>query len=208
MLIAQKIYSIPHLALEIKEIAKLLFWVIWTGLAMPTKINGINLQESLMFISKQNINFIPSFFFDMKYCKYITNLQFWVFQACLAMNSKIDTDSLRKLCCLSSYNKIIFIPPLFPETLQRYCKLVILRILGTSGHAYQKQQHQLVGYSDAYLQTKKQIFQKMQNILFLGPFGPNLGKIKFSIKSGSLTFQNLQSPNFIQKNQKKLRSQS
>ena len=54
MLIAQKIYFIPHLALEIKETAKLLFRVIWTGLAMPTKINGINLKESDVYLQAKN----------------------------------------------------------------------------------------------------------------------------------------------------------
>ena len=35
--------------------------------------------------------------------------------------------------------KIIFIPPLFLEMLQRYDKFVILGTLGKHGHAHQKQ---------------------------------------------------------------------
>ena len=31
-----------------KYIANLLFWVIWAGQAMPTKINGVSLRDSLM----------------------------------------------------------------------------------------------------------------------------------------------------------------
>ena len=49
--------------------------------------------------------------------------------------------------------KIMFIPPLFLEILQKYYKLVILDTLVMPGHTHQKQQHQLVGNSDV-LQTK------------------------------------------------------
>ena len=34
-------------------------------LALPIKIDGINLYDSLMFICKQKINFIPSIFFEI-----------------------------------------------------------------------------------------------------------------------------------------------
>ena len=63
----------------------------------------------------------------------------------------------RKLWCLSSWNKIIFIITFFHEILQRYCKFVILGTLSTPSHAHQKQWHQLVGNSDVYLQTKNQL---------------------------------------------------
>ena len=43
----------------------LLFWVFWAGLAIPTKINGINLKDSLMFICMQKTNFIPTFPFEI-----------------------------------------------------------------------------------------------------------------------------------------------
>ena len=49
-----------------KDFVNLLFWVIWAGLAIPTKINGINLQNSLMLIYMQKkINFISTFFFEI-----------------------------------------------------------------------------------------------------------------------------------------------
>ena len=51
-----------------KDFANLLFWVIWTGLALPTKINGINLEDSLMHICMQKIKFIPPFFFEILQC--------------------------------------------------------------------------------------------------------------------------------------------
>ena len=40
---------------------------------MSTKINGINLKDSLMFICKQKINFIPPFFFEIqqRYYKFV-----------------------------------------------------------------------------------------------------------------------------------------
>ena len=48
--------------------------------------------------------------------------------------------------------KVIFIPSLFLEILQRYCKLVVLGTLRTSVYVHQKQ-----GNSDVYLQTKNQL---------------------------------------------------
>ena len=75
-----------------KDFANFLFWVIWAALAMPTKINGINLYDSLMFICMQEINFIPPFFFEILQWYY--NLLFWVLWACLAMTIKNDNTSL------------------------------------------------------------------------------------------------------------------
>ena len=53
--------------------------------------------------------------------------------------------------------KITFIPHLFFEMLQRYCRLVIFGTLGMPGHADQEQQHRPVGNNDFYLQTKNQL---------------------------------------------------
>ena len=50
----------------------------------------------------------------------------------------------------------MFIPNLFLEILQRYCKLVILSSLDLPGHTHQKRLQQLVGNSDCYLQIKNQ----------------------------------------------------
>ena len=48
-----------------KEFSNLLLWVIWAGLAMPTKINSINLKNSLMFICMHKINFSHPFLFGV-----------------------------------------------------------------------------------------------------------------------------------------------
>ena len=53
--------------------------------------------------------------------------------------------------------KIIFIPALFLEILQRYYKLIILGTLGTFGHTHQKQWHKPVENFYVYLQTKSQL---------------------------------------------------
>ena len=53
--------------------------------------------------------------------------------------------------------KIIFIPHLFLEILQGYCRLVILGTLSAPGHTHQKQQHELIGNSDIYLHKKYQL---------------------------------------------------
>ena len=53
--------------------------------------------------------------------------------------------------------KIIFIPTVFLEILQRYYKIVILDISGMLGCTHQKQQHQIVGNSAVYLQTINQL---------------------------------------------------
>ena len=50
--------------------------------------------------------------------------------------------------------KLIFIPQLFFEILQRYCKLVICGILGMADHAHHKRQYGFVGNSDVYAQKK------------------------------------------------------
>ena len=51
--------------------------------------------------------------------------------------------------------KIIFIPALFLEILQRYYKLIILGTLGKLGHVHQKQWHQTVENFYVYPQNKK-----------------------------------------------------
>ena len=127
---------IPHFFLEIlQDFANLLFQVIWAGLVIPTRINGINLQNNFHLHAK---NQFPNSLFFFRYCKVITNVLFWVLWACLAMTSKNDTTSLQKTLRFIFMQNITFIPHLFLEILQRYCKLVILGTLGTPGHAHQK----------------------------------------------------------------------
>ena len=74
---------------------------------------------------KKSTSSLPSF---LRYCKDITSLLFWVFWAFLAMTSRSDTTNLQNTLMLIFMQKIIFIPRLFLEILQRYCKLVILGI--------------------------------------------------------------------------------
>ena len=57
--------------------------------------------------------------------------------------------------------KIILIPALFLEILQRYYKLIILGTLGKLDHTHQKQWNQLVGNSYVYLETKIQLDPSM-----------------------------------------------
>ena len=57
--------------------------------------------------------------------------------------------------------KIILIPALFLEILQRYYELIILGTLGKLDHTHQKQWHKLVGNFYVYLQTKNQLDPSM-----------------------------------------------
>ena len=75
----------------------------------------------------------------LRYCRDFANLPFWVIWAGLAMTSKNDTISFQKTLMFVFMEKITSIPPLFLEILRRYCKLVILDTLDTSGHTHQKQ---------------------------------------------------------------------
>ena len=65
-LIVQKINFIPHFSFEmLQRFYKLVFGVIWAVLALPSKINGISLEQILMFICVQTINFITPLFFEV-----------------------------------------------------------------------------------------------------------------------------------------------
>ena len=133
-----------------KYFANLLFWVIWASLAMLTKINNINLYERLIFSAcKKSTSSLSSF---LRNCKDISNLLFWVFWPYLATRSKNDNVILQKTL-LIVIQKIIFIPHLFFEILQSYCKL-IFGTLGTLGHVHHKQQQHLLGNFDGYPQKK------------------------------------------------------
>ena len=60
---SKKSLSLTSFLKYYKDIANLLFWVLWLHLTTPTKSNSTNLQETLMFICKQKINLIPQFFY-------------------------------------------------------------------------------------------------------------------------------------------------
>ena len=66
-------------------------------------------------------------------------LLFWVSWECLGVTTKNDDISLQKTLMFISLLKIKFIPHLFLEILQRYCKLGILGFLGMHSHTHQKQ---------------------------------------------------------------------
>ena len=56
-----------------KEMANLLFQVIWTCMATYTLNDSINLKKPLMFICRQKINFILHIFLKLleRYCKLV-----------------------------------------------------------------------------------------------------------------------------------------
>ena len=86
-----------------KDFANLLFWVIWAGLAMPTRINYITSWNIFIFICMQKMNFISTFFFEIlqRYYKlpigYFGHVWLW----------PVKTRILpcRKFWCLSSCKK-------------------------------------------------------------------------------------------------------
>ena len=73
------------------------------------------------------------------------------------MTGKKNTISLWKTLMFVFMQKIKFIPYLFLEILQRYCKLVILATLGVTGNTHQKRYQLLIENSGVYLQTKNQL---------------------------------------------------
>ena len=62
--------------------------------------------------------------------------------------------------------KINFIPPLFPQIIQRYCKLVILGTSDILCHVHQKQQYQLVGNFVFYLHAENQLDTSLKTLHF------------------------------------------
>ena len=63
-----------------KEIANLLFWVIWAHLTTPKRIVSI---EEIFDVYLQAKNQLPFFPFSLRYCNDIPNLLFWVLCAIL-----------------------------------------------------------------------------------------------------------------------------
>ena len=109
-----------------KDIADLLFWELWECLAIPIKNHIINLQETFVRICMLQINFITHFF--LRYCKETAILLFWVHWACFAA-PKMVVSTWRNLWYLCYRQKTNFILSIFLETLQRYCKFIILDTL-------------------------------------------------------------------------------
>ena len=74
-----------------------------------------------------------SFAFFLRYCKYVTNMLFWVLWACLGMgtvwyyhfrDTQSDRTTLQKAFAFVSRQKINFIPYVFLEILQRYANFL------------------------------------------------------------------------------------
>ena len=79
------------------DISKILqsfsFWVLWVWLTMPSKTDGINLCESLIFICAQKRTSHSLF---LRYCKDIADLLLRVLWRCLAMTTKDNGISLHR----------------------------------------------------------------------------------------------------------------
>ena len=158
---AQKINLIPHFFPEIlKDFANLLFWLIWASLAMPNKINGINLYDSLIFICMQKINIIPPIFFEISgvtleikgsiWQRYnghffpvkTVKRHLWFQQPLCSQHIYTSFDKIifeeNKSLRAVSKSQIQFWPRITPWILQRYYKLAILGTLGMSGYGMSK----------------------------------------------------------------------
>ena len=121
-----------------KDFANLLFWVIWASMAISNKINGINLWDCLMFICMQKNQLHPSFhFWDI--AKILQTFYFGYFVHAWLRPVKTILPACRKLPCLSSCIKVIFISHFFLEILKKYCKLIILGTSTIPGCIHQKQ---------------------------------------------------------------------
>ena len=90
-----------------KELAYLLFWVIWACLATNIQNNSITLNKPLTFICKQKINLILHVFLE------ILQTCFGYFGHTWLCKPKVTLLFCRKLSCLSAGEKLILSPMLF-----------------------------------------------------------------------------------------------
>ena len=102
----------------------LIFWVVWTWLAIHDKIDSFNFWENLMFMCMQKIKFAPSFFLGTLqktcYSGYIRHAWLWSTKQWYQLAEK----------WLSSYKNQIHPLPLFRniaifQTLMFICMLKI-----------------------------------------------------------------------------------
>ena len=134
---------------------------------------------------EQKINFIPHFFFEISQTCY-----FGCFEQTWLWPIKTILPACGKVWCLPVCKKIIFIPSLFLEILQRYYRLVILGTLCMLGHTHQKWKQQLLGNSDVYSKPKINLisqffldilnFKESCNLIDQEHFGPYLQNKKFA----------------------------
>ena len=103
----QKIYNTLYISFRYcKDIADLLFWVLWTCLAIQTQSDTMKLQKTFVFICRQKINFIPQVFLEI--LQRYANL-FWALWACMAMYTQNDKISLQQTSIFICMPKINFI---------------------------------------------------------------------------------------------------
>ena len=76
-----------------KDIANILFWILWAYLVTQTQSDTINLEKTLVFICRQKTNFNPHAFLEI--LQRYANL-FWVLWACLVSHTQNDSINLQK----------------------------------------------------------------------------------------------------------------
>ena len=108
-----------------KTIANLLFWVIWTCLAMHTQSCTINLYKTFVFICRQKINLSHTFFW--RYCKDMQSYYFGYVGHASLRTPKMIVSTCRKLlyllACQKINNKKLFatiLGPFFPKFGQKW----------------------------------------------------------------------------------------
>ena len=104
-----------------KEMADLLFWVIWACLATHILNDSINLRKSSMFICKLKINFILPVFLEILegYCKLAIFGYFG--QACLTQ-PKWYYHLVENFCIYLQAEEPLY-PPFFSGDFAKVCKL-------------------------------------------------------------------------------------
>ena len=128
----KKINLFPHFFLEILQ--RVYKFVILGNLVRHGLVSTCRRVRCLS-VCKKSTSSLPSFW-DI--AKTLQTCYFWVLRACQTVTSKNNITSLKKTFLFIFMWKIIFIPHLFLEILQRYCKLVSLGTLGARNHAHQK----------------------------------------------------------------------
>ena len=167
--------SLTSFSVCCKDIVNLLFWKLWECLIIPIKIIVPIYKLSCLSACKI-LNLSLTFLF--RYCKKITKLLFCLIWANLSPHIYNDNTNLKKTLTFICRQKINFILHVFLETLQKYCKLVLLGTLVMPAWAHPKY-HQLAENFCVHLQTKKftlstmffwRYCQDMQTC-YLGHFG-------------------------------------
>ena len=128
----KKINLFPHFFLEILQ--RVYKFVILGNLVRHGLVSTCRRVRCLS-VCKKSTSSLPSFW-DI--AKTLQTCYFWVLRAYQTVTSKNNITSLKKTFLFIFMWKIIFIPHLFLEILQRYCKLVSLGTLGARNHAHQK----------------------------------------------------------------------